>query len=191
DKGEATADGRVLWRIDRGADHRIELYIVSPHKPCLAHLNEQAGWSTEDTWQTREYLPLLDRLRTGDRYAFRLTGNPTHRGSGPDGTKKIFGHVTAEQQLGWLADKSRAHGFLPGRGAGDAAGAGAPTGGVTVADRAERRFRRGPKTVAIRTARCDGLLEVTAPDALGYALGHGIGRAKAYGCGLLTLSPVR
>src|SRR5699024_8524400 len=87
-KDEATADGRVLWRIDRVADHRAELCIVSPHRPCLAHLEEQAGWSTEDTWQTRDYLPLLDRLRAGDRYAFRLTGNPTHRATAPDGTKK-------------------------------------------------------------------------------------------------------
>jgi CRISPR system Cascade subunit CasE len=39
-------------------------------------------------------------------------------------------------------------------------------------------------------ATYDGILTVTDPALLRRALCHGVGRAKAYGCGLLTLAPV-
>ena len=37
----------------------------------------------------------------------------------------------------------------------------------------------------------EGMLTVTDRDAFVHALTHGIGRAKGYGCGLLTIAPVR
>jgi len=42
--------------------------------------------------------------------------------------------------------------------------------------------------VTLVTVTYDGLLEVTDPDALRRTLTRGLGRAKAYGCGLLTLA---
>ena len=73
----AQQDGpRVLWRIDRSARHRTHLCIVSPGRPDLTHLVEQAGWPTAPDWDTREYGPLLDSLRPGQQWAFRLTANP-------------------------------------------------------------------------------------------------------------------
>ena len=35
----------------------------------------------------------------------------------------------------------------------------------------------------------DGSLTVTDPEKLRHALSNGIGRAKGYGCGMLTLAP--
>src|SRR5512139_3279054 len=69
---------RVLWRLD--ADSRAETYlcIVSPDKPDLTHLVEQAGWPTTGGWQTFDYEPFLTRLSVGDRWPFRLTANPVH-----------------------------------------------------------------------------------------------------------------
>ena len=37
-------------------------------------------------------------------------------------------------------------------------------------------------------ATFEGVLEVTEPEALRRVLTHGIGRGKAYGCGLMTLA---
>jgi CRISPR system Cascade subunit CasE len=48
--------------------------------------------------------------------------------------------------------------------------------------------RRAP--VSLVTVTFDGRLEVTEPQLLRRALTHGIGKAKAYGCGLLTLAPL-
>ena len=54
--------------------------------------------------------------------------------------------------------------------------------------RPERKGKR--MRVPVVTATFDGRLTVTDPEALRQALTSGIGRAKAYGCGLMTLAPV-
>lgn len=172
--------GRVLWRLD-AAGPRALLYVVSPMPPDLTHLVEQAGWpSLPDAWETRSYQPLLDRLRTGQRYRFRLTANPVHRVSAEGRSRsKTFGHVTVEQQEGWLLQRQEQHGF----DLGDSAT-------VQVVERRTVTFRRGSDSVTLRVATFDGELTVADPLRLGHALAHGIGRAKGYGCGLMTLAPL-
>ncbi|MFJ4767622.1 type I-E CRISPR-associated protein Cas6/Cse3/CasE [Streptomyces uncialis] len=51
------------------------------------------------------------------------------------------------------------------------------------------KHRDGPR-VTLSTATYQGRLRVTDPDALRHTLLHGIGPAKAYGRGLLTLAPL-
>lgn len=180
---------RVLWRLDD--DHgRLFLYVVSPGQPDFAHLAEQAGWPTVERGETKAYRPLLDRIAVGQHWAFRLTANPTRyvvpKAGGP---AKRLAHVTVQQQEDWLHEKAVTHGFrvVPNVvGPGEAA---VPL--VAVTGRATREFeRRGtPAPVTIGTAQFDGLLEVTDADSLRTALVTGIGPAKAYGCGLLTLAP--
>ncbi|MGO4759027.1 type I-E CRISPR-associated protein Cas6/Cse3/CasE, partial [Streptomyces sp. 2MCAF27] len=45
--------------------------------------------------------------------------------------------------------------------------------------------------VTLTAVTFDGRLRVTDPDALRRTLTSGLGKAKAYGCGLMTLAPVR
>lgn len=191
DTESSTDGGRVLWRLDSTGEETA-LYVVSPEVPCFVHIGEQAGWSTTNTWATRDYAPVLDALAAGQRYAFRLVGNPTHRGAGPDGQKRVFGHVTVDQQLAWLLGKAAANGFtIPTTDFLDMDNEiGATVPQVAVSDRRNLRFRRGSGSVTLTTARFDGVLEVADPEALRAALTQGIGRAKGYGCGLLTLAPV-
>ncbi|TVT61952.1 type I-E CRISPR-associated protein Cas6/Cse3/CasE, partial [Amycolatopsis rhizosphaerae] len=47
------------------------------------------------------------------------------------------------------------------------------------------------KPITVRAVRYDGHLIITDRDAFTAALQTGIGPAKAYGCGLLTLAPPR
>lgn len=180
DSSGPTTDGRVLWRIDREHPH-LWLYIVSPERPDLTHLIEQAGWPTTATWDTRDYTPLLARVAAGQRYAFRLTANPVKQSREPDHAGKRLGHVTAEQQRDWLLGRADNYGF----------GIPEPTAGepdVIVSERIKRSFHRNGNTVTLVTARYDGRLEVTDADRFRHALTHGIGRAKGYGCGLLTVA---
>jgi CRISPR system Cascade subunit CasE len=52
------------------------------------------------------------------------------------------------------------------------------------------RFRRQHATVTLTRATFEGQLVVADPHALRKTLTAGLGSAKAYGCGLLTLAPV-
>lgn len=181
---------RVLWRLDPG-DGELLLYVISPEPPDFTHLIEQAGWPTLPTWETREYTPLLDRLTEGQAWQFRLTANPTRSRPRTDGSSsQRFGHVTVEQQQGWLVDRAGRAGFaLPAVLGPD--GEKRPEYGLSVGDRVVERFKRGSGTVTVARATFEGQLVVMDPVALRATLTSGLGPAKAYGCGLLTLAPVR
>lgn len=179
-------DGRVLWRLDQPA-HRALLYLVSPARPDLTHMVEEAGWPSTRTCDTRDYATLLDRLAARDTYAFRLTANPTFSRAQSEGRGKRLGHVTVNQQLGWLLDRIERYGFtIP---VIEAHGDKEPD--VTVLTRATHKFARGGRTITLATATYGGTLQVSNPDALRAALTRGIGPAKGYGCGLLTLAPAK
>lgn len=185
DGGQATDEGRVLWRLDTYDTHRVLLYIVSPDKPDLTHVVEQAGWPTTQGWETRPYDPLLESLHAGQHWQFRLTANPVRSGRRQGWTDtKPLGHVTVKQQEQWLINRAATAGFRL------APSHHSDTDDVDLAvvDRSIRRFRRDKDTVTIATATFRGHLEVTDPIALRHTLTHGIGRAKSYGCGLLTLA---
>jgi CRISPR system Cascade subunit CasE len=177
---ESRTDGRVLWRLDE-MRHDVVLYIVSPDKPDLTHLVETIGRPTYG-WQTRDYGSFLDRLSTGERWAFRLRANPVHnvRLAG-SGRGKRVGHVTAEQQIAWFHRQAQRHGFTLVTGS-----AGEPD--LMLRDRRSLRFERQHRTVTLATAMFEGTLQVADPVAMRIALVGGIGSGKGYGCGLLTLA---
>jgi CRISPR system Cascade subunit CasE len=180
----ATEQGRILWRLDQRSRQTL-LYIVSPHQPDLTHLVETAGWPATQTWATHSYTPLLDQLTTGSQWAFRLMANPVHnRAVTPGSRGRRFGHVTVSQQTNWLLDRANRNGFtVPDTTCKE----------PDVAVHAPRtwRFSRDGRTVTLATAVFEGRLEITDSDALRHALTHGIGPAKGYGCGLLTLAPLQ
>ncbi|MFD9029301.1 type I-E CRISPR-associated protein Cas6/Cse3/CasE [Streptomyces parvulus] len=115
-------------------------------------------------------------------------------------------HRTVVQQLQWLLSRSERHGFTipdatatpPGPGLQtDGSEPEAPTSSagpaVAVVSRDILRFtkRKDGPPVTLSTVTFEGRLRVTDPDALRSALLGGIGPAKGYGQGLLTLAPLR
>jgi CRISPR system Cascade subunit CasE len=211
--GEASADaGRVLWRVDREPDGPATLYVVSPGRPSLVGLDEQAGWpDLEHQWVTRDYDPFLEKIADGQVYQFRLVANTVVNRSavaGQAGRSKRLPHVTALQRASWLVgsaayeevgrevpeylvrqDESRAErsGFkvLPDEDSGMLK--------LVVSDLHEYDIRQRKKDnrIKLSTTRYDGVLEVTDAVKLKHALTHGIGHGKGFGCGLLTLALVR
>ncbi len=180
---EPTGNGRALWRVDRNGEHQVLLYICSPVAPDLTHLVEQAGWPTTSPWESRDYESLLDRLAVGQRWSFRVTANPVHRVRDPAHPERghVRAHVTAHQQMAWLLSRAPAAGFEVAR---------TEQGHdcVEVKDRQVLSFRRQGATVTLARATFTGMLAVTDPVLLRRVLTSGLGRAKAYGCGLLTLA---
>ncbi|HEX3787509.1 MAG TPA: type I-E CRISPR-associated protein Cas6/Cse3/CasE [Pseudonocardiaceae bacterium] len=179
------ADGRLLWRLDQ-QERQTLLYLVSPQRPDLTHLVESVGWPTSHGWDTRDYTPLLDRLAAGQQWGFRLTANPViNRKKTEDAVRsQRFGHITVAQQTEWLLGQAKRNGFTIAIGTGEEPD-------VAVRGRRTTRFTRQGRTVTLAIAVFEGRLEVTDPVALRAALVQGIGPAKGYGCGLLTLAPAR
>lgn len=105
-----------------------------------------------------------------------LSGEPGKRG-------KRTGIIRAEEQQEWLFHQARRAGFhmpinrleLPE---------------VLVRHSVREKFRRKGSTVTLTSATYDGVLVVDDPDLLRRSLIEGIGRAKGYGFGLLTLVPL-
>lgn len=178
-------EGRVLWRLDQ-RQHQVLLYLVSPGKPDLTHLVEEVGWPSTHGWDTRDYAALLDRLKTGDEWAFRIKANPvSSRRKSEDATRsQRFGHVTVAQQTRWFVDRAERNGFVIPSGEFDEPD-------VAVRGRENLRFARQDHTVMLSTAVFEGRLKISDVEVFRRSLVHGIGPAKGYGCGLLTLAPVR
>lgn len=184
----AAGSQRILWRLDPQGQGRTDLYVMSPDRPDFTHVLEQAGWPTTQAWDSTAYQPFLDRLAAGQQWHFRLTANPVHKVRiAPDAVDtKLVAHVTVKRQEQWLLDRAEKHGFRP---VGAHGGAGKEPDLVLV-DRRIHRFRREENVVTLSVATFEGHLEVVDAPALRTALTSGVGRAKAYGCGLLTLAPV-
>ena len=183
--------GRILWRVD-SMGHGHVLYIVAPEPPVLGHLHEQCGWPTRPA-QTADYGPLLDSLQRGQEWRFRLRANPVKSVKGVAGRGVVRPLAGAAAQVEWLRTRAEQHGFEVPQALDDE-----PASVLaTVTDRSDLAFARvdrrtsQPGRVSIRAVQFDGLLRVTDVDALRGALLRGIGRGKAYGCGLLTLQRQR
>jgi CRISPR system Cascade subunit CasE len=71
------------------------------------------------------------------------------------------------------------------------------SGGANLSVTQSRRQRFGrrsdgeARTVTLQTVQYDGVLEVVDAAALRRSLTEGVGGAKGYGCGLLTLAAAR
>jgi CRISPR system Cascade subunit CasE len=182
---DSPAEGsRVLWRVDRGHE-AVALFVVSPMPPDLTHVAEQAGWPTTTTWETKPYDSFISRIAVGDRMAFRIRANPVHsvRTRPGQSDTKVTAHITVGHQQQWLVDRGPSNGFAI---VDDADGA--PE--VLVRDRQLERFRRGDQNVTLSSAVFEGQLLVKDAEAFRAVLTAGLGRAKAYGCGLMTVVPI-
>lgn len=180
-----SSSGRVLWRLDQPSSHEWNLYVVSPGRPSMEQLQDDCGWSQEPSWSTVDYRPFLENLRVGQRWVFRLAANPVRSVAGERGGRgAVRPEITVEQQHAWLVSRAAHNGFALGDD---------PHASVVVTRREREQFSRGHSgkrmRVSVSRAQFDGVLEVTDANALRSMLTNGVGRAKAYGCGLMTLAP--
>ncbi|MDR2295382.1 MAG: type I-E CRISPR-associated protein Cas6/Cse3/CasE [Clostridiales Family XIII bacterium] len=169
------SDGRILWRAD-ALEHNLYILVAAPIKPDFTDFIRQYGWpASGQTGESGDYGPLLERVTRGSVWRFRLTANPVHTVKG-----KIYAHVTASHQRSWLLARAERNGFALRDDALD------------VVRRDTVRFHKGHgpdrREVTLARASFEGALTVSDTALFRNALTQGIGRARAYGCGLLTVA---
>jgi CRISPR system Cascade subunit CasE len=176
----------VLWRRDEDRQ-KVLLYVQSHIQPDWTVL--PPGYLLLPA-RTRPIRPLLDRLIPGRKLAFRLVANPARCAVvGPDhqflGGRRVI-HRDPDRQLEWLTLKGKQHGFsLP------PSDSGVPDVLSCPHPRLTGKTKKGSRRITVDPVRYDGHLIITDADSFTDALRHGIGRAKAYGCGLLSLAVPR
>lgn len=185
----------VLWRLDGDGRDRV-LLVQSARHPDWTRL--PAGYASGRV-QVKSLRPALAAVAPGRRLAFRLVANPT-RSTPPVGEPGKRGRGTRrplhrpEEQVAWLIRQGERLGFaVPSASDGEPDVAASPLPPLVGRKADERRGgRSGDRLkITVQPVCFDGRLIVTDPDAFGSALREGIGRAKAYGCGLLSLAPDR
>jgi CRISPR system Cascade subunit CasE len=165
-------------------------YCVSERVP-----NDRHGvWDVE----TKPYLPVVKK---DQRLAFILRANPIrtkrdekdkqHRHDVVMEAKTLLKQKQDElpreselvQQAGyiWLTSKGEANGFS------------ISDGEVRADGYSQYRFTKpkGMHSVSLSTIEFNGILNVTDPDLFIKTLYNGLGPAKAFGCGLMMVRPLR
>ena len=167
-------DPRLLFRLeeaDDGARILVQAHRAGDWDAAFSEFHVLA--------QAPEEKAVELRLVAGQRYRFRLLANPTVKTKREDGTPTRQGLMREEDQLAWLRRKLQE--------------AGAEAEGCIVVPRGLQRSRKNPAVDPhLHTHYAvlfEGLLWVTDPVRLREAVEKGIGSAKGYGFGLLSLGP--
>lgn len=167
--GDAEQPTRFLWRLERDTNpwtHPTVL-VQSRNAGEWDSLQSLAGYLQK---QAESKAVELDRHVQAGGYRFRLMANPTVTRQG-----KRYGLMDEEAQLEWLNRQGARHGFV------------VKAAVVSASDLLESRRKPGGN-ITVQQVCFDGLLEVLEPSSVRKALQDGIGPAKAFGCGLLSLA---
>jgi len=163
------------------------LYRLENHSPTrslilLAQSTIKPDWTPLLSAGRGKYLlvppqtkQLSLHLLEGRVLRFRLRANPTRRLSTGKGNKagKRVQLFREEEQWEWLQRRSQAGGFRV----------------MDVRITSEGNLNDRRRHLKIYQVRFDGILQIIDADAFEQTLRKGIGPAKAFGCGLLSLAP--
>ncbi len=167
---------RRLWRLDTLSGQQYIL-ILSEDIPDLNNFASQYGYV--GNYETKDYLPLLDKIRLGDHWGFRLTANPTISKMCENSRGKVLAHITVEHQKSWLIERSDNNGFSVKEDSF-----------AVVQSKWYQFYKRDfdkSTVVKLLSVTFEGMLTITDVDKFKETLCNGIGREKAYGMGLLTV----
>jgi CRISPR system Cascade subunit CasE len=181
--------GRVLWRIDNLGPSTYAI-VQSDEKPDFHHVVDQFGWPASDQrWDTIEYDGFLNNIADGQIWRFRLMANPTHSISDMsqyESRGKVMAHMTVDQQKKWLIDRSQKLGFIIENASQDI-----KEPALEIRQNEVKRFSHGNEHITFNAVTFEGILRVDDRELLVSSMKKGIGRAKGYGCGLLTVARLK
>ena len=167
DKSRSRASG-ILYA-DQGGDHR--------GRKILMLAGRQPAQRVEDQYGEVLCKPLPDGFLDHAHYRFKVIVNPTRRDSA---SRKLIAVRGREAVADWFVERA------------------ASSWGFSI-DRAQLQVDRievlqfsdkQQRPVTIAQAHIQGVLHVSDPHQFKLSFTQGIGRARAYGCGLLQIVPV-
>lgn len=172
-KGERT---RKLWRIDH-LNGKSYLLIVSINKPDLKRLEK---YGVPGSAETKDYDNYLNNIKSGETYLFRLVVNPVHSViENKDSTRgRVYPLVTVPQQMEYLKKRAEKCGFS------------LKDDEYRIVERKYEILRKSHhKPVKLSKVAFEGKLMVRDADVFKRMLVTGMGRERAYGCGMMTIIP--
>jgi CRISPR system Cascade subunit CasE len=194
-----TNPGRIMFRVDpdRAGAHSIVLVQsdLRPEWHRLAQLRSHYFLTPPP-----EPKDLHLSLAPGQRLRFRLRANPTKkvgttckqdRLAGKKGNGQRIALLREEEQVAWLLHKATEGGFrIPGQWNDSADACKLPNFRVqAIPEGWVRCGKDGHTDGRFFAVRFEGILQVTHPAQLEQTVANGIGSAKGFGFGLLSLAP--
>lgn len=211
----AYGDHQFLWRFFPAPDGHPRDFVFRRFEPQGGHrqaryycVSDRPAIAPHPAWRvaTREYAP---RVEQGDRFLFDLRVNPTqaHKREGKSRRDDVVMHakkqLVAERRLARWADlppTERPSLYeLADQAVRKWLGEAGPDGfagrhGFRAMDdlrvdayRQHQIARAGQKPIMLSTVDLSGTITVTDAERFTGALLSGVGRAKAFGCGLLLV----
>jgi CRISPR system Cascade subunit CasE len=166
----------VLFRVDDSAAGPIVL-VQSAYEPDLLRL--PPGYLRTDRigGAVRKLEPLLTRLRPGLPVHYRVAANPSKRLNNNDDrtVRKPVVALAGREAEAWWERKAANHGLRL----------------LSLHADARPSARTSSSRMRHAITRFDGQAVVDDADQVRAAVRSGIGRGKSYGCGLLSLAPIR
>ena len=183
----------LLFRVDgQTCADSVVVLIQSRIAPDWAYLND-----VKDTWghayllRAPESRPFILKLAAGQDLAFHLRANPTKRlgKSAGDNKGKRVGIYKEDEQLKWLEEKLQGN---QGKGR-------APSGFRLVRVQVSRdekiedkpAFNSARPALELLSVQFDGILKVENVALACQTIQRGIGSAKGFGFGLLSLARIK
>lgn len=158
---ERRTTSAILYRIETDPTPHILLQTLTPVLP--EYRNE-----VEET----DLMPVLTNLTQNTTVAFRTRINAVRRNE----TNNSREPITPEQLPGKLLHPTNTSGLLNGA-----------LTNITILDTHHSVLHNN--RTPINTYRVTGLAQIDNPETLAHKIVHGIGPARSYGCGLLSIIP--
>jgi CRISPR system Cascade subunit CasE len=181
----------MLHRLEQDRTGNPVLLVQSMLEPNWSHLPADYCLRRTSGGENPGLKPMghiLDAVQAGSRFRFRLVANPTRRISrdvSRGGASSARVELRTEEQWHeWMLRQADKHGFRL-EGLNTAPGLqnliGLHAGFL--------QGKRNGESVTVFAVQFEGVLEVADAEQFRVAIRSGIGPAKAYGCGLISIGP--
>lgn len=177
----------VLFRVEDVGDRPLDLLVQSRCSPNFHGLPDGYLRAEPDSSSVTRLEPLLDSIQAGMPLRFRLRANATKKIPAVTavGTQRKNGTrvplKSEEELLHWLLRQGERWGFEP------SGSPGARSIRVTL-ESTRVGLKRGHGKLTLASTLFEGMLVARDPEGLRAAILAGLGPAKAYGFGLLSVA---
>ncbi len=169
--------GRVLFRVDISKrTPGITLLVQSKQEPDWRKVIDKFPAYLNEKERKHEYKRIKLNLKNGQILRFRLRANPTIKKT-TEGKKNgtRIGIINEQEQKEWMKRKAEAGGFS--------------LIDYSIIDEGFVNTQKNGRNLTLLSVRFEGFIEVIETDQFFNCLKSGIGSAKGFGFGLLSIAP--